>query len=268
MFRRGIFFSLSLILCLGSGCASYFKRKECEKTNWYQHGFNVAMKGKRIDSDSFVKECTKVEAEVNFADLDTGFKAGMAKYCEPQTVFQVGKNGEPFSTEMCDGSDLRLLKAKHLEGVKVFCEPENGEAFGKTGKVYQDVCPKEMEKAFLVEYRKGRKIFLNHLVDEKERKIDDIELSISDYQRERNLKVVQLAAMPSGKVYQRKKTYNPVTRSYSEEVAVKDDEDVKRRRQDIESDINSIDYKIGNLEDERSRLKEEIRQLRQEIISL
>ena len=94
---------LTVVIVLSTaGCASYFKRKECEKTNWFEHGQKVAMSGKRMDADPFVKECRKVEAEFSFTDLDNGFKSGMAKYCTGDNVFLVGKAGKPFSYEMCD----------------------------------------------------------------------------------------------------------------------------------------------------------------------
>lgn len=85
----------SVLATLLSGCTTYFTRKECERTNWFQHGYDVAMKGKRLDADEHVKTCQSVEAKMSWGDLDTGFKAGMAKYCTEDNVFAVGKSGKP-----------------------------------------------------------------------------------------------------------------------------------------------------------------------------
>ena len=65
------------------GCASYFKRKECEKINWFDHGQSVAMRGDRLNADKAVNECRKVEADISETQLDLGFKSGMQKYCDP-----------------------------------------------------------------------------------------------------------------------------------------------------------------------------------------
>ena len=53
-----VFFSFSLV-----SCSSWFKRRECNKTNWFTHGEKVAMSGKRLDEDSFINECRKVPEE-------------------------------------------------------------------------------------------------------------------------------------------------------------------------------------------------------------
>ena len=94
------------------GCTSYFVRKECEKMNWYQTGFDIALRGDRISNDDKVSQCRKVEAEISESQLDTGFKAGMNRYCMPDTVYQTGKSGELFNTEFCDTSNISLLHGR------------------------------------------------------------------------------------------------------------------------------------------------------------
>src|SRR5258708_940773 len=129
---------LRVSLCAGltlSGCTSYFVRKDCEKTNWYQHGYDVAMSGRRLDADDFTKQCQKVEAKLSYTDIDTGFKAGMSKYCTGDNVFAVGKAGKKFSYDMCDGESERRMRAKYLEGIHLFCVAPNGFQFGSSGGI-------------------------------------------------------------------------------------------------------------------------------------
>ncbi len=97
-------------------CSSYFKRQTCESTNWFSYGEKVALEGRRLTGDQFISECNLAEADVAESDLDRGFKSGLQKYCQPQTVYQTGKSGNFFSTEMCIGEHLNLLKLKHHQG--------------------------------------------------------------------------------------------------------------------------------------------------------
>ena len=65
---------LLIVLCLGSvSCASYFTKRDCNKTNWFAHGQKVALRGQRVDADDYVKQCERVEANINYADMDLGF---------------------------------------------------------------------------------------------------------------------------------------------------------------------------------------------------
>ncbi len=66
-----IFFGLTL-----SSCASYFKRKACESTNWFEYGQKVAEQGQNLENDQFINECRKVEADISEPKLDLGFKKG------------------------------------------------------------------------------------------------------------------------------------------------------------------------------------------------
>ena len=56
-----------------SSCANYFMRQQCEKYNWYQLGYDAAMRGERISNDEKVNACRKAEAEISESQLDVGF---------------------------------------------------------------------------------------------------------------------------------------------------------------------------------------------------
>lgn len=168
--------SLVFMSFLLSSCASYFIRKECEKLNWYQVGFDAALRGDRISNDENVSKCRKAEAEISESQLDVGFKAGMSRYCQPDGVFQTGKNGDTFNTDFCEPGQLLMLRKRHEEGLKAYCS--DGLTAGLSGKKYKNVCGPTQEKAFLPEYRKGRKKYLQGMVSNAEGKYREATLDL------------------------------------------------------------------------------------------
>ena len=250
------------------GCASYFKRKECEKTNWFEHGQKVAMSGKRLDADPFVKECRKVEAEFSFTELDTGFKSGMAKYCTGDNVFQVGKAGKPFSYEMCDGESEKKMRARYTEGLRIFCTPGNAFRFGSSGGVYENVCPKNEEDEWLTEYRKGRKIWLKAVIEEKTREVARMDTEIQSLERQRSTLTYQQSALSSRKSRTVKRIYDPVTRTYREEVNEAQDDQTKQRQDQLGSEISNVNYQISSKRKAQTELNNELSKLRTEMATL
>jgi len=165
---------LALILASISicGCASYFKRKECEKLNWFDYGQSVAMRGDRLDADVKLNECRKVEADINEQQLDVGFKSGMQKYCDPANGYQMGRNGDPFVRDLCEGApNMRSILNQNQKGITEYCQASNGMQAGASGHKYRNVCTPEQEKGFLPPYRKGRKKYLAAVITDKEQLI-------------------------------------------------------------------------------------------------
>ena len=263
--RLPLFAALMFVL---GGCASYFKRKECESTNWYQHGHNVAMAGKRLDADDFVRQCKEAEAKIGFADMDTGFKAGMSKYCTGDNIFAVGKAGKPFSYDMCDGENEKKMRARYNAGVREFCVPANGYHFGSSGGVYQNVCPKDQESAWLVEFRRGRKVYLTVMIEEKNRESERLTTEIMSLEAQRTSLQMQHAALSGRTVIRSEQIYDPKTRTYRTQVAQVVDEDSKRRSQNLESEISSINYKINSTRQRQETLSTEVSKMRAEVVTL
>lgn len=262
---------LVLIVGLGlsaAGCASYFKRKECEKTNWYEHGQKVAMSGKRLDADTFVKECQKAEAKFSWSELDTGFKAGMAKYCTGDNVFLVGKAGKPFSYDMCDGESEKKMRARYTEGLRIFCTPKNAYRFGSSGGVYENVCPKNEEDDWLTEYRKGRKVWLSAVIAEKEKEVSRIDGEVAALERQRNNLTYQQSSLTRATNVTRKRVWDPVTRTYREEVTQGQDEQTKARADQLSSEISGVNYQIQSKRRQQGDLNSELSKLRTEMATL
>lgn len=230
-----------------SSCASYMKRKECESTNWFEYGESVALDGRRLSGDQFIVECMKAEADVAESDLDRGFKRGLEKYCQPDTVFQVGKNGSFFSTEMCVGEGVTALQARHRAGVLEYCQRSNGYAAGAKGKAYNKICPASLEATFLPEFNRGRKRYLQTLTSENSKEIAQLENEIIRLQSEINWRSAEL---------QRYRSNN------------KADESQISRINDLSSQINSSRYSLNIKEEKLARLRNQNREIQLEIIQL
>lgn len=172
-------FLVLISLILLSSCSSYFKRQSCESTNWFEYGEKVALEGRRLSGDQFILECNTAEADVDESGLDRGFKAGMQKYCLPETVYQTGRSGRFFTEEMCTGSGLNNLRTQHRVGVLEYCQKSNGYNAGAVGNPYNKICPVDLERAFLPEFNRGRKRYLATVVSQNNSQINELNSQMS-----------------------------------------------------------------------------------------
>lgn len=253
--KTQIFF-LSLLTLLLCSCSSYFKRKDCEAMNWYDYGYQVAMSGKRLSSDNTISECRKVDAAIQESQLDLGFKSGMSNYCKPDIVFGSGKKGQFFNPEFCDPGQVKLLTARHTEGVNVFCEPANGLTFGSAGGTYNQICPKDKEEPFLKEYRKGRKKYLAASISENNRRMQQIDtkLSASTMKKvslENDVKIIDAVQL---------------VRPANAAAAETDPAETKKR--DLRTQINQQENEIRSLNSNKNKLQDEIYSMEKEILTL
>lgn len=256
-------FAVSLV-----SCSSYWKRKGCEKVNWFQHSYNVAMDGKRLDEDNRYSECKKVETEINAAEVDRGFKAGMANYCTPNTALEKGANGFSFNYNFCDGNVIPKLKEQHQKGIYRFCQPSNGYHVGSKGIVYNNQCSEKMEKAFLPKYRKGRQVYLKNQIAMHEEKIKNIDRVVAEKKQQQYLLTTRLAALPQLVVVNNEKTYDPATKTYSETSHASEDPEIKQQREQLNWEIRSITREIDTKRNEQNTLRTEIHKLRSELEGL
>lgn len=191
------FLTISLLALLLSSCASYFVRQECNKLNWYQVGFDAAMRGERISNDDRVGKCRKAEAEISEQQLDTGWKAGMSRYCQPDGVFQTGKNGDLFNTDFCEQGQLSMLRKRHADGLYAYCQ--DGMAAGLSGKKYKNVCAANLEAKFLPKYQEGRKKYLNGMLANAETKRRDVAADLDKLQYEKRIIDSRMSLLPVAK---------------------------------------------------------------------
>ncbi len=193
---RKIFFGVLSALVLTS-CASYFVRQECEKLNWYQVGYDAAMRGERISNDEMVSKCRKAEAAISDQQLDTGWKAGMSRYCQPDAVYQTGKGGELFNTDFCEQGQLGMLRKKHSDGLNAYCQ--DGMAAGLSGKKYKNVCAANLEPKFLPKYREGRKRYLDGMISNTESKRREVAAELDKLQYEKRIIDSRMSLLPLAK---------------------------------------------------------------------
>ena len=250
---------LSLTLLLSS-CASYFKRKECEKVNWHEHGKKIAMQGQWLSSNDYVKQCEKAEANIDYGALDTGFKSGRSTYCEPGTVHATGREGKHFNPQMCDGSDIDKLQIQHKTGVRIFCTPDNAFRVAATGWVYNNICPKDLEKVFLVDYHKGRKIYLQGVIEEK-----TVEMAAA------NDEIQQIKQQVSRLNHQLAKL--PIPPNRPRNLAKKQKEapeiiQLRSTRNRLRREINGSNRKVSKLNTKKQTLRKEIAALKRERAAL
>lgn len=181
-------------MALTTSCASYFVRQQCEKINWYQHGQDIAMRGDRISNDDMVTQCRKAEAEIAESKLDQGFKAGMSRYCQPDTAFQTGKSGETLNLDLCDPGQVGTLNKRHAEGIYAYCK--DGLGAGLSGKKYKNVCSADLEKTFIGPYRQGRKKYLSALMQNNETKLREVTVEIDRLSYEKRISDGRLSVLP------------------------------------------------------------------------
>jgi hypothetical protein len=256
--------TISLVL-FSTACASYMKRKECEKTNWFEYGQKVATRGQELEEDNFIGECRRAEAEISESALDLGFKKGRSIYCEPAGALATGKKGDVFSPKMCDGYSIKILTAKYNEGIRDYCDSSNGEPAGASGVTYKNVCPKDLAPGFLKGYKIGRKRYLSAVIDTKQNTINQLQLEILDMERDRaQAEHAAHIARSNATHIVRKTTVDPVsgariTKTETEQDPVKGmDADSKQR------DADMIRGQIAAKRQEVSKVYAEIRELRVE----
>lgn len=192
------FFISIYFLSTFTSCANYMIRQECEKINWFQYGQEIAMRGDRASNDEKVNSCRKAEAEIAESQLDQGFKAGMNRYCQPETAYVTGKSGDILNLDLCDPGQYNTIRKKNSDGIKDYCR--DGLTAGLSGKKYKNVCAADLEKGFLPQYRLGRKRYLSTLVSNNDGKLRELNLSIDRLSYEKRISDGRLSTLPYVKV--------------------------------------------------------------------
>ncbi len=225
------FFCSSLLSVLFlSSCTNFFIRQECDKLNWYQLGYDAALRGERISNDQQVNRCRRAEAEISDSQLDVGFKAGMSRYCQPETAYQTGKQGDTLNSDFCETNLIGLLKHKHADGIVAYCK--DGLTAGQSGKKYKNVCSADLEKTFTPNYKKGRKTYLEGLMVVKRNQIASYDIKLNDLRGQQSMANFRLQQHQRATNYQ-----DTVSPTYA----------------NIQSEISNIRNVIYNTESEKAQ---------------
>lgn len=254
-----------LILNFTVGCANYLKRKNCEKINWQEYGYNLAMKGVRPGEDNYVAECRKVEAEMNESVLDTGFKSGMSAYCKPDQAYLTGKKGDKINLDFCEPGAAKILSEKHKEGVQVYCSSENAYIEGTSGRAYTGICPPDKESSFNKEYRKGRKKYVQTMISTLQLKHSELEARISSIRKTNEQLTLRMALLPQPRTII-ERTYDPVTHAMKEDTKIDDPYATQRMHIRRELDDNTI--KASTVEHEQNLVRDDLNKYQIELAGL
>ena len=255
-------YALTASLLLLASCTSYFKKKECEKVNWHEHGRNVALSGKRLNGDDYVRQCERVDAHINHTALDLGFKAGMANYCLPETVMALGRDGQRFNPDMCDGSNLTHLAQQHQAGIRIRCQPENGYRLAALGNIYDKMCPADLEAAFLKEFDRGRKVYLRTVIEQKNQQVTALDKQISDDQQQLLRESQELDRLPLAPP--------PPTAPKGQKAPTESPEITRLRNMHarLTDSVQTLHRKIQGARNQQTNLRREIAQMQVELGAL
>lgn len=243
-------------------------RKDCEQTNWYQHGKDAATKGQRLVGDSKIQTCQRAGASIDNVALARGFQDGTTNFCQPENVFQLGKKGEVFnealSEELCGADHAHELQAKHQDGVRFFCQTSNGFAAGATGAKYTGVCPSELAETFVAEFNRGRKNYLTASVATNDEAIRDIEVQIGRLESQVFMLKSKLMGLPS----EAAQSVVIVTEAYTGQSYAQGggpDTATQARRSDLELEVQNVDVEIARERLQADSLREKSRALQVEL---
>jgi len=255
-------------LFLFSGCTSYFKRKSCEKKNWYEHGYGIAMSGKRLTGDPEYNACVKVDAEISHSEVDLGWKAGRKKYCSVDGAYKKGQDGQKYSFDYCDAAKGAKTRGAYEKGLSEFCRPSKAYSFAARGGVYLNVCSPEKEKPWMPEYKRGRVVFLKGEIQNKREVISQINLEITDLSRERRDIMGQLASLPTSRTYTTEKKYDPVTKTYRTQRKVSENDAVATERKNLNWELDGVARRVKSARKRQSGIRQEIHAMEREISAL
>jgi Protein of unknown function (DUF2799) len=107
-------------LLLISGCATQMSEQACLATDWHTVGFEDGVAGRS--------------------------EASIGRYRQSCADYGVTPN-------------LAEYRAGHAEGVEIYCKPGQGFDVGRSGAIYQGVCPAGLEADFLANYDAGHHLY-------------------------------------------------------------------------------------------------------------
>lgn len=118
-FRAVLIFGFFSVVLLVSGCAT-LNENECINADWHSIGYE---------------------------DGARGFKTS-----------RIGAHRKACS-EYGVTPDFKAYEKGRQQGLQEWCTPRNGYALGARGKLYNGVCPKALEPAYLDAYHQGKAVF-------------------------------------------------------------------------------------------------------------
>lgn len=256
-----------ILLFLFSGCASYQLKQRCEATNWFNYSQDVAFNGKYLEEDGFIKDCKGVD-RTNSQQLDLGFKLGRDKMCTYDEIYTRGKSGEPVYFDFCDGLSRGQMRARHDEGLKIFCTEPSGLSYGKSGVVYKKVCPISSEPAFMKGYRPGRTEFLTLLIKTNNAQIAQLESQYSDLIRRESRANHEYNLIPNGHVCSNRMVYDEAAKKDVSRYICVVDSALTAQRDNVIRQLGIVRSEMHDTRSKIGKLQVEIKNSEQELLTL
>jgi hypothetical protein len=228
------------------GCAQWALKERCEKTNWFEYSRDVAFSGKFLEEDEFIKDCKGVD-RTNSQQLDIGFKLGREKMCSYDEIFLRGKTGVPVFFKFCDGLEPRTMKAKHEEGLRIFCRKDNGYTYGKTGLIYQNLC----------RYR-GRKEYLLKMKSESESRLSRLQADLQNNLDREKTASGELAAVPNVLSCAQINVFDEAQKVEVERTVCAEPEHIKDRRNSLVAQLRGIRGQISQIRDDAAQTQAQL----------
>ena len=250
---------------------SYFTEKSCQNANWFEAGKAIALKGERIDSDKKYNKCKSKGFYVNHADLDTGFKAGVAIYCDPKEAYKRGRSAQPNRSvkDFCEPNAVRKILAEYNRGVNDFCQKSAAYTYAVEGKSYPTgFCPANLEKGFLSSYNKGRMVYLKSAIIKNEARLPSIDTEIQGLEQRKNNYIREMAYLPRDSTVAKNSTYNAETGTRESSSIYINQSASSSRYNELDRLVKSIEGKISTLNQEKSSLASKNARYKQEIMTL
>lgn len=264
-FERPLLFGL-LLFC--TGCANWALQKQCEKTNWFEYSQAVAIQGKYLEEDGFVKACKGLDA-TSAVQLDLGFKQGREKMCQYDEIHSRAKEGVPVFFKFCDGLEMNRMKQLYEQGLTSYCTFEKGYSFAKAGKLYQNLCNPQQEKVFLPGYYKGRKEYLVAYLAELRGKLADLKSLESTYARTEAHIQNEYSTLPSNaRVCSSEMVFNPASQK-SEMLSVCEEAPyIRSRRSALWGDLDKIRREMNEIRSNWRETESKINQAQMDLNAL
>ncbi|NQZ00726.1 MAG: hypothetical protein HRT45_08665 [Bdellovibrionales bacterium] len=152
--------------------------------------------------------------------------------------------------------------------MRELCQAKNGKKKGATGWKYNNICPPELEEGFLSTYNVGRKIYLEGLVKQKREEIRSLDGQVRQWNVEKAATTARLMTMRRGKEVKTVRRYDAKNKRYVTKKTSKEDDETRRRRENLQSQISGYDSKIRSARTKQEQLRGEITTLETEARSL
>jgi len=193
---------LAVGLIMLTGCST-MNEEECLAADWKLVGFEDGSRGKTQSSiGEYRKDCAKVNVVPNLVAYQQG----------------------------------------HLEGVRQYCIQGNGYRIGVNGGSYNNVCPPDLEPAFLAAFRHGHELYTIR------RQIRNLQKSIQ--QSQSNLDTCQNEISATEKVI-----ISSQSTTEQRIQALSDLKDLQRAREDYGVQLDDQQHHLEHLQDEASNLQ-------------